>query len=72
MKQLVKKSALSLRAVVQFGINVAFFPVRLLRAEEQRSKLRSMDIALLRDVGMTQKDVDRVTLSDFMRNCRKD
>ncbi len=45
-------------------------PVALVRAQEQLYKFRALDAAALRDAGLTQEDVDRTTLADFMNKPR--
>ncbi len=40
---------------------------RIFKAYSELHKFRALDVALLRDVGLSQADADRATLGDFMR-----
>lgn len=41
-------------------------PFQLLRAQEQLNKFKALDARALKDAGLTQEDVDRATLADFL------
>lgn len=46
-------------------------PMKMLRAQEQLNKFRALDNVALLDIGLTQQDVDRATLADFMTSPRR-
>lgn len=41
-------------------------PLQMLRAQEQLNKFRALDSVAMADMGLTQEDLDRATLADFM------
>lgn len=42
-------------------------PIRTLRALEQMNKFKALDDAALLDAGLSQEDVERATLRDFLQ-----
>jgi uncharacterized protein YjiS (DUF1127 family) len=53
-------------SVLRRGIALGKGPVAYLRAYQRMQRFRAMDIHLLRDCGLTEKDVQRATLGDFL------
>lgn len=46
-------------------------PVTYLRAYQDMRRFKSMDIAMLRDLGLGQSDIDRACFGDFLKQPRR-
>jgi hypothetical protein len=66
MKAIIASQRSFLNSDPLSGIFCYLNPLRMLRAQQQLSQFRALTPEAQRDIGITQRDVDNATLSDFL------